>query len=161
MVQQEFRRVYDSYSRKLYNYALWTTQNEQASQDILQTVFLKLWKQTKLPGTPQELEAWLFRVTRTTCLDFFRARKRRAALHTRAAQEQGVAQRQHGPDPHFNWEVLKPLSPDDRTIIYLHIKMGYNYKEIGTMMNLEENAVRVRAFRALRRLRETLSRDER
>ncbi len=161
MLHQEFRRIYDSYSRKLYNYALWTTRNEQASQDILQAVFLKLWKQRNIPSSAPELEAWLFTVTRNTCLDHFRAQKRRARLYTKAAEEEKTRPQSGGLDSHFAWDLLKTLSTDDRTIIYMHIKMGYNYKEIGRIMNLEENAVRVRAFRAFRRLRRTMSKEER
>jgi RNA polymerase sigma-70 factor (ECF subfamily) len=57
------------------------------------------------------------------------------------------------------WEMLEGLSEDEKSIIYLHLKSGYNYREIGRIMNLEETAVRVRAFRAIRRLREKHDQD--
>jgi DNA-directed RNA polymerase specialized sigma24 family protein len=52
------------------------------------------------------------------------------------------------------WELLEVLSAEERSVVYLHIKMGYNYNEIGRLLDMNENAVRVKAFRAFRRLRE-------
>ena len=46
----------------------------------------------------------------------------------------------------------------ERSVVYLHVKMGYSYPEIGRMMGMSESLARVTAFRALRRLRDTLVR---
>jgi DNA-directed RNA polymerase specialized sigma24 family protein len=50
--------------------------------------------------------------------------------------------------------MLSMLTEEERSIIYMHFKIGYNYKDIGRVLDMEENAARVKAFRAIRRLRE-------
>ena len=64
------------------------------------------------------------------------------------------------PDAPFLWEELQRLPEVERSILYLHLKIGHSYKDIGTMLNLSENLVRVRAFRSLKKLRETIIKKE-
>ncbi|MBD3346766.1 MAG: sigma-70 family RNA polymerase sigma factor [Chitinivibrionales bacterium] len=150
--ETEFKKIYHDLSGKLYNYLLWMTRNKDASDDILQTVFVKVWKNTTVPEKFNEIEPWLFRVARNACMDYFRARRRVTKLRMRYAGE-------HTPSVYntaekkSTWELLGMLSKEERSIIYLHLKMGYNYKEIADILRIKENAVRVKAFRALKRLR--------
>jgi RNA polymerase sigma-70 factor (ECF subfamily) len=158
MDTREFNRMYDAHSRKLYNYALWLTRNREAAQDVLQTVFVRAWKSSSVPAKDAEVEPWLFVVTRNACMDFFNSRKRQAQLREDFSHESPAACYNHA-ETSLVWQLLEGLKEDEKSILYLHLKAGYNYKEIGRIMHLEENAVRVRAFRAIRRLREKHDQD--
>ena len=55
-------------------------------------------------------------------------------------------------------ELISECSDDERSILYLHLKEGYSYGEIGSILAISEGNVRVKACRAIKRLRESYSR---
>lgn len=154
MQEQEFKKIYKEFSRMLYNYILWLTHNRPACDDILQNVFINVWKCSTVPADRTELQRWLFTVSRNASMDYFRKVNRFSRFRTQYSQE--YYDPPADPDARFTWNELSVLSENDRSIIYLHIKIGYTYKEIGELMEMTENLVRVKAFRALKKLRESI-----
>lgn len=53
-------------------------------------------------------------------------------------------------------DELRNISEKDFTIIRLRIVYGYAYKRIGTLLGMKEEAVRVRYFRAIQKIRDNL-----
>jgi RNA polymerase sigma factor (sigma-70 family) len=156
--EHEFKQVYNKFGRKLYNFILWLTHNRASCDDILQTVFINVWKCQSVPTDEIELQRWLFTVSRNACLDHFRKTTRFSRFRTQYTSE--YYEPQADPDASFTWDELSELPENERSILYLHIKIGYTYKEIGDMLEMTENLVRVRAFRALKKLRENLTKKE-
>jgi len=144
--------MYREYSQDLYNYIFWLVENRDECNDIFQSFFTKLWQISHIPCERGKEKPWLIRVARNACLDFFRARKRRRNFHT----VYGRQPRSHAKNDYEDtliWQGLHILGEVEKSIIYLHVKKGYPYKEIAEMLNLTENNVRIKAFRAFKRLR--------
>ena len=158
MNEHEFKNLYQEHGRNLYNFTLWITANRSICEDIMQEVFVKLWQCSTVPAKPDELRRWLLTVTRHTCLDFLRKSSRFARFRNRYREEWFASPAD--PDAPFLWGELRNLAEIERSILYLHLKIGHTYAEIAGMLNLTENLVRVRAFRAFKRLRETLIKKE-
>lgn len=155
MKESAFNVIYKEYSARIYSFALWMTRNRAAADDIAQSVFVKVWHHDGGPADHDERRRWLFTVARNACMDHFRSSKRVELLHSRFSQEyEGPADE---PGNTHVWEQLGDLSETDRAILYLHIKLGYSYAEIGAIISLAEGNVRIKAFRALRQLRQNLS----
>ena len=158
MERKKFNEIYDTYSRKLYNYALWLTRNKDSCNDILQVVFVKLWNQKKVFSIDNELEAWLYTVTRNACMDFFRKCARHTRFRLRYSHETPLYETE--PDENKSvWDVLDRLKEKERTILFLHFRVGYSYKIIAEVLPMKESAVRVTAFRALEKLRKKCAKD--
>ena len=158
MTKQEFNAFYAEYSRRLRSFILWMVRNRQACDDILQTVCIKVWNGSDLPPIPRERELWVLAIARNACLDYFRKGTRQRELQERYTQE--FMPPTHDPDAKFAWEALAELTDCERSILYLHFKMGYTFGEIGTMLGLSESHVRVKSFRALKQVRKQLSAKE-
>ncbi len=158
MHEADFKNLYDESNRNLYNFILWITGNRSACDDILQEVFLKVWKCKECPPTAEERKRWLLTITRNTCLDFFRKTNRLSRYTVRYREE--WYEPPADPDAPFLWNVLQDLPEVERSILYLHLKIGHSYREIADMLNLTENLVRVKAFRTLKKLKETLVKKE-
>jgi RNA polymerase sigma-70 factor (ECF subfamily) len=152
MEDRQFREVYDTYARPLYNYALWMTGNRQASDDILQRVFIKAWRLSPVPEHPAQLRAWLYTVCRNSCLDHFRRAARSVRFRARYAREHASYTPPHTGEKGV-WDMLLALEESERAVLYLHIRLGWPYRDVARLLNMTENNVRVKAFRALRRLR--------
>lgn len=157
MRDEEFTRLYHEFSAVIHGYIRWITGNAPASQDILQSVFLQLWRHGGGPADPDERRRWLYAVARNACTDYFRAANRSRRLADRFSRE---PDEEEAPGDARTWELLRHLEETDRSILYLHIKEGYSHKEIGAMIDMAENNVRIRAFRALRRLRAFLGEEK-
>jgi RNA polymerase sigma-70 factor (ECF subfamily) len=158
VTEPEFKRIYNEYGQRLYGFIIWLTHNRTVSDDILQNVFVNIWKSRTVPSSEIELQRWLFTVARNAALDHFRKYTRYSRFRTYYQNE--YYEPPADPDAHFTWNELSELPEKERSILYLHLKIGYTYKEIGEVMEISENLVRVRAFRALRKLREKLTRKE-
>jgi RNA polymerase sigma-70 factor (ECF subfamily) len=154
--EYEFKKTYDNNAKRLYNFILWTTGNRAVCDDILQNVFLKVWRCSTVPADTDERIAWLYTITRNACIDYFRGLKRFSQYNDAVG---GIVERpEHEDDGKLAWHEVAQLPETDRAIIYLHLKMGYSYSEIGRFLEITENHVRVKIFRALRKLRAILTR---
>ncbi len=150
--------MYDRCSRKLYNYALWIVQNRQACDDIIQTAFIKAWNEPGAPTAEKEIEAWLYMVTRNLCMDFFRKSSRFSRFRAKYALERRDFA-ENSAENRMLWELLDRLSEKEKSIIYLHLRSGYSYREIADLVDSTETAVRVQAFRAIKKLRKSCARE--
>ncbi len=158
MNETSFKSIYLEHGRNLYNFILWITGNRGICEDILQEVFVKVWRCDSYPVDAEEFRRWLLTVTRHTCLDFVRKSSRFSRFRNRYREE--WIEPQEDPDAPFLWGELMDLPEAERSILYLHLRIGHSYKEIAGMLGLTENLVRVRAFRALRKLRATMEKKE-
>lgn len=157
MDEHEFKQFYDRNARRMYNFILWTTGNRSVCDDIVQAVFIKVWRSSSVPVSAGEQTAWLYAIARNACIDYFRSTRRFVEYNDEigSAVEQPDTARDDGT---LAWQEVKGLPGTERAIVYLHIKMGYPYGEIGRFLDMTENHVRVTAFRALRKLRDILMR---
>jgi RNA polymerase sigma-70 factor, ECF subfamily len=154
----EFRNMYRTHGKSVYNYILWICKNPDLSKDILQTVFIHAWTSNRaLPETEDGLRKWLFTTARNAFIDSYRSQVRLSRLRDRYEKEMD-----NGPDEMhggFFKEMLSECSELERSILYLHLKAGYSYAEVGVMLELTEGHARVVACRAFKRLREILRRN--
>ena len=149
---RKFRDMYEVHGGGIYNYLLWMTKDAETSRDILQTVFIRAWEARSLPGSEDALKRWLFTTARNAFFDSYRAHQRLSRLRVRYTREFYQAPRE--PRGGLFWEILSKCSDDELSILYLHLKAGYSYSEIGSILDLSESNVRVKACRAIGRLRE-------
>jgi RNA polymerase sigma-70 factor (ECF subfamily) len=151
-----FRQLYDRNARRLYNFILWTTGNKSVCDDILQTVFIKAWRSNTVPEPHSEQTAWLYVVARHACIDYFRSARRHCEYNDEIGGKEERSSEKN--DGETAWRLVAQLGESERAVVYLHLKLGYSYAEIGRLMDMTENNVRVKAFRALRKLREIIIR---
>ncbi|MFW5775003.1 MAG: RNA polymerase sigma factor [Chitinivibrionales bacterium] len=157
MDKKHFRELYDHSAKRVYNFVLWMVHNREVCEDIVQTAFIRAW-QSEAPRNLDEAESWLLRISRNLCIDFFRKRSRSTQFRLRYKNEipQYSSARQ---ESRFIWEMLGQLKEEERSILILHLRMGFGYKEVADIIGSSESAVRVRAFRSLKKLRKCLSKE--
>jgi RNA polymerase sigma factor (sigma-70 family) len=155
MTKDEFSFFYSQHASRLRTFILWMVRQRSVCDDILQTVFIKVWNAAKIPEDSKERELWLLSVSRNACLDHFRSGARQKVLADRLTRETIVSH--PDPDEPFAWNALSVLNECERSILFLHFKLGYTFREIGTMLELTETNVRVQSFRALKQIRKHLT----
>ena len=140
-----------------------------AEEDLAQDIFLKVFERLDQYREIVPLEHWVARVAVTTCLDQLRAQKRRPELRwadpseTEADVLDAVLASEHEPHPseglaarEIVTRLLECLSPQDRLVITLLDLEGKSLAEIRKLTGWNETLVKVRAFRARKKLKKHL-----
>jgi RNA polymerase sigma-70 factor, ECF subfamily len=134
-------------------------------EDVAQQVFLKAYVSIKRFDMRSAFSTWLYKIAVNECWDYLRKKKVRplnyeADLSEEQARhvEQFVNSNETG-NPGERAELreiverlLSDLTEEDRMMLILKEAQGFAVEEIGTMMGLNVNTVKVRLFRARRRL---------
>ena len=156
----EFRRIYDTHSRRLYNFIRWLCGSRQQSDDILQTVFLKVWQAPAVGGAGKGRGVrGLAHADRAQTLSLTSGGVRRGSPGTTTASRPPAQRRRGGRGA---MRAAMPGGRRDRcrrrrapsSICMSRPDTAMPKSDV--YWGLSEGRVRVTAFRAFRRLRELL-----
>jgi RNA polymerase sigma-70 factor, ECF subfamily len=141
-------------------------------EEAAQEVFLKAFTQLDSYEGRGSMEGWLTRIATNTCLNMLRGAKRRPELTVSELTENesewleeklmNVVSEKHrsAEDDLIAADladrVLGVLSPEDRLALTMIDGDDASIKEVAELTGWSESKVKVRAFRARRRVRETM-----
>jgi RNA polymerase sigma-70 factor (ECF subfamily) len=141
-------------------YRAQTHSDEDLLQEVYLTMFARLDRYAERPGVP--FEHWLSRLAVNVCRDVLRAEGRRPRFGALSpAAEQELAVLHGGPGSHADAAAARELvdallcrlPPDDRLVLTLLDLEQRSVAEISQLTGWSKTLVKVRAFRARRRLR--------
>lgn len=134
-------------------------------EDVAQEVFVRLYYSLDQLRTAEVFEPWLYRLTINAAYDYLRRLKRRGESRMADLSEQQVAasdalaghrqdfdDRQKGQIREFVEALFRNVSEEDRLLLTLKEVEGLSVKELEQIYNVNENALKVRLFRARRRV---------
>lgn len=137
-----------------------------AEEDLAQDIFLKMFTRLEQFQGVVPFPHWVSRIAVTTCIDQLRAQKRRpefrwADLSENEAEvldavmtnEKDVAANDAMASHELVHKLLDQLKPDDRMVLQLLDMEQKTIAEIGELTGWNASLVKVRAFRARRKLR--------
>ena len=139
------------YSKMVFQIAYQNCFIKSDSEDIMQEVIIKLWKNINKIKNEEHLKAWLIRTTINTTIDNNRTSKSKYEVSLEENEEE-----------YFEKEELeiinelKKLKPVSRNIIYLYYYQGYKTKEIAKILNMNINTVSTNLSRAKQELKTIL-----
>lgn len=151
--------LFERHHAKLYRFCLRMTGNRQASEDLVQDVFMRVLKhkQSFQPGTA--FSPWMFRIARNACIDHLRRSSHAPDLieepDTHTADQPDVDdQVQFGESVGLLRRALMQLPVDRREVLLLSRYEFKTYEEIARSLDSTVSAVKVRAHRAVKQLRQ-------
>lgn len=150
MTVKEYNIIVDEYSDKLYRYVLKTMREADASMDIVQDSFEKLWNNRDKVDF-EKVGGWLFRTSYNAVIDI--KRKGYRQVYTDEVPERGAEGNYSDLKELLN-EALSRINEKQRTAILLRDYEGYSYNEIGEIMSLNESQVKITIFRGRVALKE-------
>lgn len=170
--ENAFAEIVNRYSPRVFRFASRFFNQRSLVEEAAQEVFLKAFTQLKNFEGRGSLEGWLTRITVNTCINTIRSNKREVELTISALSEpetdwleqkmSNAAAVQHQANEEkmiaadLVHRVLETMSADDRLALTLLDGEGYSIKEISEMTGWSESKVKIQAFRARRRMRETM-----
>lgn len=154
MQESDLLNLYDQYADIVYRLAVSYIGSAQDSEDIVQTVFLKLLDGTASP-LPGKERAYLTQITINCCKDFLRSFRRKRTL---SIDETLIVWEDNTDRELFH--AVMTLPPKYRIVIHLHYYEGYSFQEIADFLKISSSAVSMRMHRARKLLKKQLRRDD-
>ncbi len=154
-VEQAVSRWVEAYGDRLVRYAQVLVEDREEAQDIVQEVFLRLYRwQCHHPARTVE-PAFLYRIVKHLAIDRLRERTRRERLAKAAAvRVPGVDWESPAVDRLDLAAILEGMSPADRSALWLFYYEGWSSRDIARWLGVTRANVRGRLFRARRRFLE-------
>ena len=153
------------YQNFVFTITLRYTTSREDAEEIAQDVFVKAYRSLADFRGESRFSTWLYTIVTTTCITFLRKKK----LQVHSLDNEQVFEAADNIDSGFRAnqieqkskiqmvnQAIKLLSPDDAKLITLFYKGEQSLEEIGHIMGLEPNTVKVRLHRARHRLKDKM-----
>ena len=158
----DFTLIYNLYKRPLYNYVWKMLSDKSVTEDITQNVFLKFYenlpviKEINKPGT------WLFTTARNEVYSFLRKKKVRSENYFEEDFEYDSGERiasdmEETEIKNLIENEIENMEEETKEIFVLRQYSELSYREIASVLGLDEGIVKGRLFRARQKLIEKVS----
>ncbi len=164
----EFAELYDQYFPKVFAYVYGRVQHKEASLDIVSDVFEKAFVKKQSLRSAEAFGSWLFTIARNEVASHWRKEKPAAKAMQEAAWNNELNHQPASPEDtllhrerlHHLASILRQLPPREQEIISLKFDAELTNREISAILHTSEVNVRVTIFRALRKLRERMQKQQ-
>lgn len=154
MTEQEYNTAVKTLSHRLFGYVLKSLRDTEDSNDIVQDAFMKLWENRKKVDA-DKAKSWLFTTAHNALINFVKKSARTSSMEglniDRGKEDKNEFELKEIIDA-----ALSKLPLKHKEILLLRDYEGYNYKEIGEMLDLNESQVKVYLFRARQKVKEQI-----
>ncbi len=170
--REEFARLVDAYSSKIYRVALKILNDSQDAEDVLQETFIKAYRSLPTFEGRSSLATWLYRIAVNEALMHVRRRKTETIS---IDEEKDDGEELAEPVEIADWcclperdlldaesrrfldEAMQKLTPTLRAVFILRDIEGLSVRETADALGLTEATVKTRLLRARLKLRDALS----
>jgi RNA polymerase sigma factor (sigma-70 family) len=163
--QQAYALLIKRYERYVFTLALRFTKSREDAEEVAQDSFIKVYKALSSFKQESKFSTWLYTIVYTTAMTSLR--RRNAA--TVALDDEGnyiqvesstsfadVNTAENRSRSFYLNEAIGQLSADDATVLTLFYHAEQSLEEIALIMDIETNGVKIKLFRARKRLKEKL-----
>jgi RNA polymerase sigma-70 factor (ECF subfamily) len=162
----EKRRRYEDLVKNFYHdifrYAYWLCKSRQLAEDLTQETFMRAWRAFDSLQSEAAAKAWLFTILRRENARLYE--KFQPELDDIDEFEAGLPDT-HRVEPdqqmemHLLYKAMQKLESEYREPLVLQVIGGFSGEEIASMLDLNNNTVMTRLFRARNKLRALLDTD--
>jgi RNA polymerase sigma-70 factor, ECF subfamily len=168
-----FEVLVQRHQHRVFAVARGILKRQEDVEDIAQQVFVKAYFSLKRFDQRAAFSTWLYKITVNECWDLLRKRKARPLIYEADFSEEQSRlfsateqQADSGPDTSERMamrqrldNMLAQLDERDRDMLVLKEVEGFSVEEIAETLGLNANTVKVRLFRARRRIVEYARRE--
>lgn len=159
--EKHFGYLYDHYSPALYGIALKVLNDETAAGDVLQEIFLKIWRGIeRYDAEKGRLFTWMVNIARNTAIDTLRSKAHKLGQKLQELGPNAQASDQLTVQPVIDHlglvKVVEQLNKEQRVIIDLAYYKGCTQEEIAKILDIPLGTVKTRMRNAIIQLRNIL-----
>lgn len=163
-----WEKLVKRFESRVYNLGLRLTGNPTDAMDLMQEVFLGVYRNLHRFRGDAKFSSWLFRIAHNKAVDMNR-RKRLMTTQPRTSGEEDVdifdtfaGETRDEPENKLNevelnkriTKLLALLPLDQRLVVELKVFQSLTFDEIATMQEISENTAKTRFYTALKKMKE-------
>ena len=152
--------LFNHFFKELYRYAYFFVGDDALAKDVVQDVFLKLWKNKQSIPRILSIDAYLRTAVRNTCLDYLKRQpfsELTPQLLQRAGQEASPLDKLSLQELELALDEALQALPERCQVIFTKVyRDGLKYKEVAEHMQISINTVKTQLRIALNRIRSAL-----
>jgi RNA polymerase sigma-70 factor (family 1) len=161
--EKAFRKVFDHFNKKLYNYTFKITDDDDLSEEIVMDAFIKVWCNREKLVDIISLDAYLFTIVKNRAFSELKRRaheafiikslsKSRTEFHE--GTEETIITNEY---QHILTKAINQLPAQQRIVYGMSRDEGLKYEEIAEQLKLSKNTVKTHLKKALCTLRLVMS----
>ena len=166
--QRAWVKLVERHERTIYNYCLRQTRQRTDAMDLLQDVFLAVYRHLPSYRGSGEFPAWMMRIAVNKTMDHWRSRQRSPQCDTdenaEVAMLDSPAPVEHEPaqilERHYDnrriHTLMQNLPEEQRLVVELKFFQHYTFEEIGKLTGTSVNTVKSRLYASLEKLKDQL-----
>jgi len=159
--QAAFEQLVREHTPAVWAHALRFFGDASTAEDVVQEVWIHVYRGLPAYQGGSAFSTWLFRVTRNVCIDSLRAGKRRPVPVDPFDHEGSVADETGAVDLSASVEqAVRALPQEDRDAFGAVTMFGLTYAEAADALGVPSGTVKSRVFRARRAIAAVLDRGE-
>ena len=152
--------LFDRYQKPLYNFFLRLSSDPDASDDLVQNLFMRIMKYRKSFKSDHSFRTWIYQMGRNLYYDHYRKEvkvrsdfTRMEALEDRPDHEGDAALQIEEKEERLR-RAIEQLPQDKREVLVMSKFQGMKYEEIARITNSTVSNIKVKVHRATNSLRE-------
>jgi len=163
--QAAFNELVRAYRKRILGTVFRLIGRQEDIEDVGQEVFLRLYHSLDQLRAPEVFEPWLYRLTVNAAYDYLRRQRRQAESRmadlseeqviladAAASGRQALEDKEKAQIRELVATLLDQVSEEDRILLTLKEVEGLSLKELERIYQVNENALKVRLFRARQRV---------
>ena len=152
-----FEKLYIKYNKLVYGIAFSILKNKEASEDVVQSVFSKLYEMDKSKMPDNKEASWLYTLTKNEAVTFLRKKDNNIDLESIYNIEDKDNEINNIIDQvEFN-RLIRGLNDKEKQIISLKILANLSFDEIGKLLGESTNTIKWRYYKSINTLKILLS----
>jgi RNA polymerase sigma-70 factor, ECF subfamily len=162
-----WEKLVKRYESKIYNHGLRLTGNSSDAMDLMQEVFLGVYRNLHRFRGDAKFSSWIFRIAHNKSVDMNRRKRLMTASPSYGDEDEGdefarfPGKSEFEPentlgDQEQNIRVLKmlgELGADQRSIVELKVFQSLTFDEIAELQDISANTAKTRFYSALKKLK--------
>lgn len=158
--ESAFTEIIKKYQERLYWHIRRLVVEHEDANDVLQNVFIKVWKGLDNFRADSQLYTWLYRIATNECLSFIDSKKKKAALSLSGYEE--ALSNQVKADKYFDskkleWKLqlaIQQLPEKQRVVFSLRYYDEMPYEEMSRVLETSEGALKASYHHAVKKVEE-------
>lgn len=155
--RRRYEALVDELYQDVFRYGFWLTRNKGIAEDLVQETFLRAWRSFDSLENEKAAKAWLFTILRRENARLYeRYRPELVDIDDVSVAEEDTNEPDHRQKQVELHQAIMRLDKDYRDPLLLQVIGGFSGKEIADILDLNNNTVMTRLFRARSKLKNIL-----
>jgi RNA polymerase sigma-70 factor (ECF subfamily) len=161
-----FREIVEKYQAKVFSIIHGIVRQRNDVEDIAQQVFTKVYFSLRNFDFRSSLITWIYKITVNECFDYLRKKKVRKLVYESDMSED-ESRRVENSEPatagtvradtalasrDYVVKLMDRVSGEEKNLLLLKEVEGYSIEELSGMLQMNENTIKVKLFRARQKL---------